>query len=129
MTGDDPPLAVDQHRVGEAELPDAAGDLLDLLLRVGARVALVGHELLGVVPFDGETLPAEVDVCRAVIDFYGIRTAAGAVLSAAQPVSRQVLLGWLLRAANSAPQSLMALDLFLRRPQQDYGLIAEEQTA
>jgi hypothetical protein len=72
-------------------------------------------------------LPA--DVCRTVIDFYGIRTAAEAVLDAAEPVNRQVLLGWLLQAANSAPQSLMALDLFLKRPQQDYGVIAAEQTA
>jgi hypothetical protein len=64
-----------------------------------------------------------------VIDFYGIRTAAEAVLDAAEPVDRQVLLGWLLQAANSAPQSLMALDLFLKRPQQDYGMIAVEQTA
>jgi hypothetical protein len=55
-------------------------------------------------------LPA--DVCRAVIDFYGIRTAADVVLGAAEPVNRQVLLGWLLQAANSAPQSLMALDDF-----------------
>jgi hypothetical protein len=69
------------------------------------------------------------DVCRAVIDFYGIRTAAEAVLDAAEPVNRQVLLGWLLQAANSAPQSLMALDLFLKRPQQDYGMIATEGTA
>jgi hypothetical protein len=69
------------------------------------------------------------DVCRAVIDFYGIRTAADAVLDAAEPVNRQVLLGWLLQAANSAPQSLMALDLFLCRPQQDYGMIGAEQTA
>jgi hypothetical protein len=69
------------------------------------------------------------DVCRAVIDFYGIRTAAEAVLDAAEPINRQVLLGWLLQAANSAPQSLMALDLFLKRPQQDYGMIATEGTA
>ena len=68
------------------------------------------------------------DVCRAVIDFYGIRTAADAVLDAAEPVNRKVLLGWLLQAANSAPQSLMALDLFLGRPQQDYGMIAADQS-
>lgn len=72
-------------------------------------------------------LPA--DVCRVVIDFYGIRTAAEAVLNSADPLRRQVLLGWLLQAANSAPQSLMALDLLLKRPQQDYGMIAAEQTA
>jgi hypothetical protein len=69
------------------------------------------------------------DVCRAVIDFYGIRTAAEAVLDAAEPVNRQVLLGWLLQAANSAPQSLMALDLFLKRQPQNYGMIAADQTA
>jgi hypothetical protein len=66
-------------------------------------------------------LPA--DVCRAVIDFYGIRTAAEAVLDAADPLHRQVLLGWLLQAANSAPQSLMALDLFMSRPAHDYGML------
>jgi len=70
-------------------------------------------------------LPGEV--CRAVIDFYGIRTAAEMVLGVAEPINRQVLLGWLLQAANSAPQSLMALDDFLKRPQQEYGLIAAEQ--
>jgi hypothetical protein len=72
-------------------------------------------------------LPAEA--CRAVVDFYGIRTSAEAVLDAAEPVNRQVLLGWLLQAVNSTPQPLMALDLFLKRPQQDYGMIAAEQTA
>ena len=72
-------------------------------------------------------LPAEV--CRAVVDFYGIRTAAEAVLDASDPVHRQVLLGWLLQAANSAPAPLMALDLFLKRLAQDYGLITPEQTA
>jgi hypothetical protein len=72
-------------------------------------------------------LPA--DLCRAVVDFYGIRSAAEEVLNRADPVHRQILLGWLLQAANSAPQSLMALDLFLKRPQQDYGMIAAEQTA
>jgi hypothetical protein len=69
-----------------------------------------------------------IDVCRAVIDFYGIRTAADTLLGAAEPVNRQVLLGWLLQTTNSAPQSLMALDLFLKRPQQDYGAIVAGQT-
>jgi len=72
-------------------------------------------------------LPA--DVCRTVVDFYGIRTAAEDVLNTADPVHRQTLLGWLLQAANSAPQPLMALDEFLKRPQQDYGIIAAEQPA
>src|SRR4030095_16066317 len=58
-------------------------------------------------------LPA--DVCRTVIDFYGIRTAADAVLDAADPVHRQVLLGWLLQAATSAPQSVMAPEPLPRR--------------
>jgi len=72
-------------------------------------------------------LPAEA--CRAVVDFYGIRAAAEEILNSADGLHRQVLLGWLLQAANSAPQPLMALDLFLKRPQQDYGMIAAEQTA
>jgi hypothetical protein len=66
---------------------------------------------------------------RAVIDFYGIRAAAEDVLNISDPVHRQVLLGWLLQAANSAPAPLMALDLFLKRPAQDYGMITPEQTA
>ena len=32
-------LAIDQDRIGEAELPDAVGDLPDLLARVGAGIA------------------------------------------------------------------------------------------
>lgn len=72
-------------------------------------------------------LPA--DVCRAVVDFYGIRSAAEEVLNAADPLHRQVLLNWLMQAANSAPQSLMALDLFLKRPTQNYGMIVAEETA
>jgi hypothetical protein len=72
-------------------------------------------------------LPA--DACRAVVDFYGIRAAAEDVLNNADPLHRQLLLGWLLQAANSAPQPLMALDQFLKRPAQNYGIIAPEQTA
>jgi hypothetical protein len=72
-------------------------------------------------------LPAEV--CRAVADFYGIRAAAEGLLSIADPLQRQVLLSWLLQAANSAPQPLIALDVLLKRPAQEYGMIAEEQTA
>jgi hypothetical protein len=72
-------------------------------------------------------LPAEA--CRAVVDFYGIRSAAEEVLDAADPLHRQLLLGWLLQAANSAPQPLMALDEFLKRPVQEYGMIAAEHPA
>src|SRR5205807_371050 len=35
---------IDQNRVVEAEFPDAVGDLSDLLLRMGSRVAVVGFE-------------------------------------------------------------------------------------
>ena len=42
VAGDDAVLAVDQHRVGEAKLVDAAGDLRDLGVAVGPRVARVG---------------------------------------------------------------------------------------
>jgi hypothetical protein len=39
MAGNDPAVLSDQNRIGEAELPDAVGDLTDLLLRMGARIA------------------------------------------------------------------------------------------
>lgn len=71
-------------------------------------------------------LPAEV--CRAVVDFYGIRAAAAGVLVTTEPLQRQVFLNWLMQTANSAPQSLIALDDFLKRPQRDYGTIAAEQS-
>ena len=43
MAGDDAVLAVDQHRVGEAKLADAAGDLRDLRIAVRPRVAHVNR--------------------------------------------------------------------------------------
>jgi hypothetical protein len=67
-----------------------------------------------------------LELCQAVVDFYGIRAAAEGVLDAADPFQRQLLLGWLLQTANSAPQSLMALDAFLNRPARQYGLIADQ---
>ena len=39
VTGQDGPRLVDQHRRGEAELPDAGGDLPDLLRGMGAGIA------------------------------------------------------------------------------------------
>jgi len=68
------------------------------------------------------------EICRAVIEFYGIRAAAEAVLDGADAFQRQLLLSWLLQTANSAPQSLVALDAYLKRPPQEYGMI-EEQAA
>jgi hypothetical protein len=47
-----------------------------------------------------------IELCRVVVDFYGIRAAAEGLLSTAVPFQRQALLGWLLQTANSAPQSL-----------------------
>ena len=41
VPGDDPAVAVDQDRIGKPERPDRAGDLLDLLLRVGPRIAWI----------------------------------------------------------------------------------------
>ena len=38
MAGQDRPGLVDQHRHGEAELPDAGDDLSDLLLGMGAGI-------------------------------------------------------------------------------------------
>jgi hypothetical protein len=67
-----------------------------------------------------------LELCQAVVDFYGIRAAAEGVLDVADPFQRQLLLGWLLQTANSAPQSLMALDAFLNRPARQYGLIADQ---
>jgi hypothetical protein len=39
MAGNDLAVLTDQHRIGEAELPDAVGDLSDLLLGVGPGIA------------------------------------------------------------------------------------------
>ena len=44
VAGDDRALGIDQDRVGEAELPDRGGDLLDLALRMGAGVAGIGDQ-------------------------------------------------------------------------------------
>jgi hypothetical protein len=41
VPGDDLVIIADQHRVGEAEPLDAVGDLLDLLLGMGAGIAAV----------------------------------------------------------------------------------------
>ncbi len=45
VTGDDPVLAVDQHRIVEPELIDAVGDLAELTARVRACVALMRMQL------------------------------------------------------------------------------------
>jgi hypothetical protein len=44
MAGDDAIGIVDQDRVGEAEYPDAVGDLADLLIRMGPRIARIGFQ-------------------------------------------------------------------------------------
>ena len=44
MAGNDVAGIRDKHRVGEPEALDRRGDLLDLLLGVGARVARVGSK-------------------------------------------------------------------------------------
>src|SRR6516225_413970 len=46
VAGDDAALAVDQHRIGEPKLADAAGDLRDLGVAVDPRVARVGDQRL-----------------------------------------------------------------------------------
>jgi GAF domain-containing protein len=46
MPGDDPVVAVEQNRVGETELADAAGDLRDLRLGMRPRVAGIGDQRL-----------------------------------------------------------------------------------
>jgi hypothetical protein len=64
-----------------------------------------------------------------VVQFYGIRSAAEGMLDVADAEHRDVLLGWLLQVANTAPQPLMALDDFLGRPVQDYGGSTAEPVA
>ena len=44
VAGNDFATVVDKHRVSEAKAPYAAGDLADLLFRVGPRIAFIGHE-------------------------------------------------------------------------------------
>jgi hypothetical protein len=65
-------------------------------------------------------------LCRDVVQFYGVRSAAEGMLDVADAEHRDVLLGWLLQVANTAPQPLMALDEFLGRPVQDYGKATAE---
>jgi hypothetical protein len=81
-----------------------------------ATIFAANADRLGLLP---------LELCEAVVGFYGIRAAAEAVLNGADPLQRQLLLGWLLQTANSAPQSLMALDAFLERPVQEYSMVAE----
>ena len=52
MTGDDAVRAIDQHRVGPAELPDARRDLRHLGIGVGARIAGIGDQLAQRPPGD-----------------------------------------------------------------------------
>jgi hypothetical protein len=68
------------------------------------------------------------DLARNLVEFYGIRSAAEGLLDAANENDRAVLLSWLLQVANTAPQSLMALDAFLGQPQRDYPMTTVEQT-
>jgi hypothetical protein len=70
-----------------------------------------------------------LELCRDVVQFYGIRSAAEGMLDVADAEHRDVLLGWLLQVANTAPQPLMALDDFLGRPVQDYGGSTAEPVA
>src|SRR5262249_34473142 len=52
VAGDNAVLAVDQYRVGEPKLADAAGDLRDLGVAVGPRVARVRDQRLDRVQHD-----------------------------------------------------------------------------
>jgi hypothetical protein len=54
VTGDHTVLAIDQDRVGPAELGDAGGDARDLLVAVRARIAGVGDQRLDLAVRDGE---------------------------------------------------------------------------
>jgi hypothetical protein len=70
-----------------------------------------------------------LELCRDVVQFYGVRSAVEGMLDVADAEHRNVLLGWLLQVANTAPQPLMALDDFLGRPAQDYGKATAEPVA
>ncbi|WP_445083377.1 hypothetical protein [Burkholderia multivorans] len=54
MASDDAVIAVDQDRVGPAELGDAGGDARDLFVAVRARIAGVGNQRLDLAVRDGE---------------------------------------------------------------------------
>jgi hypothetical protein len=54
MPGDYAVLAVDEHRVGEAELADRAGDQRHLRLAVGAGIAGVGNERIDLPVLDAQ---------------------------------------------------------------------------
>src|SRR5262249_51341265 len=60
-------------------------------------------------------------LCTYVVQFFGIQSEAEGLLDLGDPDQRPALLAWLLDLANTAPQSLMALDEFLGRPVRDYG--------
>ena len=47
VASEDHVLAVNQDRIGEAEDPDAVGDLPDLFARMSARVAPIGFQVVG----------------------------------------------------------------------------------
>jgi hypothetical protein len=47
VASEDHVLAVNQDRSGEAEDPDAVGDLPDLFARMSARVAPIGLQVVG----------------------------------------------------------------------------------
>ena len=44
MSREDHVLAIDEDRIGESEMADAVGDLPDLFLRMGSRIARVGRQ-------------------------------------------------------------------------------------
>ena len=54
VAGNQRPVLGDQHRVGETELADGAGDLGDLRVRMHARVPGIGHQRVERAVFDEE---------------------------------------------------------------------------
>lgn len=104
--------------LGRSGVPDGA---YDIGRAIGLPKAVVFERNVRRVGM----LPA--DLARILVEFYGIRSAAEGMLDVADERHRPVLLNWLLQVANTAPQSLMALDAFLGRPQQEYPAAAFEQ--
>jgi hypothetical protein len=46
VPGNDPVIGIDKNGIAKAELGDAGGDLCDLFIRMGARVASIRDQFL-----------------------------------------------------------------------------------
>ena len=86
VPGDDAVLAVDQHRVGEAELADRAGDQRHLRLAVGAGIAGVGDERIDRAVLEAQPQAGEAVEVRSDGGVHARATSGGQGLSTPQLV-------------------------------------------